>query len=573
MSDLEPITRNEKLWSGENLEPKTRREMYIRHLYDETQVIPDSPKTREEMFILKAGEELHDVTIEQLTATENGTYSEAGVAYSPVIVNVPAPVLDELTVTENGTYTPSSGTDGYNEVNVNVQPTLAMKNITANGTYTASDDNADGYSSVSVNVPLPSNAYLLKSIENEQVATFTDGTDNFLKSLEVGIEPQQDLHGYDSPWVGGAGKNKLQTTATSQTVNGVTFTINSDGTIKATGKATASVWFVIDATNWDSYSTLANKGFNSSLILNGCPSGGSGSTYALGMRSGNSSNLLDVGNGVAITNLDTNTYYPAILISNGYEIPSGGLLFKPMLRLSTVTDATFAPYSNICPISGWSAVDVTKCGKNLIDVSKLAQQVVTPQGDLRPGVPVRLDAGTYTISAQSGNLPFYITRPINNYSYISINALPFTFSLDNEEIVIVRIAQLDISSWNYVNLQLEEGNTATAYEPYNGSTITIQLGDTYYGGKLDVVSGVLTVDRGYIASYNGETLPSTWISDRDVYAEGTTPTTGAEVCYKLATPQTIQLTPTIIKSLQMGNNFLASTGEIELLQYWAKEVM
>lgn len=32
-----------------------------------------------------------DVTIEQLTATENGTYSEQGIAYSPVVVNVPAP--------------------------------------------------------------------------------------------------------------------------------------------------------------------------------------------------------------------------------------------------------------------------------------------------------------------------------------------------------------------------------------------------------------------------------------------------------------------------------------------------
>ena len=32
-------------------------------------------------------------------------------------------------------------------------PTLITKNITANGTYTASDDSADGYSSVSVDVP------------------------------------------------------------------------------------------------------------------------------------------------------------------------------------------------------------------------------------------------------------------------------------------------------------------------------------------------------------------------------------------------------------------------------------
>lgn len=34
-------------------------------------------------------------------------------------------------------------------------PTLVSKNITANGTYNAASDNADGYSSVSVNVPIP----------------------------------------------------------------------------------------------------------------------------------------------------------------------------------------------------------------------------------------------------------------------------------------------------------------------------------------------------------------------------------------------------------------------------------
>ena len=44
------------------------------------------------------------------------------------------------------------------------------------------------------------------------------------------------------------------------------------------------------------------------------------------------------------------------------------------------------------------------------------------------------------------------------------------------------------------------------------------------------------VDRAEIASYAGETLPGEWISDRDVYSAGATPTTGAQVVYKVATP-------------------------------------
>ncbi len=101
----------------------------------------------------------------------------------------------------------------------------------------------------------------------------------------------------------------------------------------------------------------------------------------------------------------------------------------------------------------------------------------------------------------------------------------------------------------------------------NGDTskyrkVTISLGQTVYGGEVDVVNGILKITDGYIASYNGETLPSTWISSMDVYAEGTSPTTGAEVCYELATPITIPLTPSLIKSLNGINNLSVDCGDV-----------
>jgi hypothetical protein len=68
----------------------------------------------------------------------------------------------------------------------------------------------------------------------------------------------------------------------------------------------------------------------------------------------------------------------------------------------------------------------------------------------------------------------------------------------------------------------------------------------------------------YYASYNGETLEGEWISDRDVYAVGTTPTIGAQVVNIGATPQTYQLTPTQVNSLLGANNICADTGNIEL---------
>ena len=60
------------------------------------------------------------------------------------------PVFGKLTVTENGKYTPPAEIDGYNEVDVNVQPNLTSINITANGQYTPTD--TDGFNEVNVAV-------------------------------------------------------------------------------------------------------------------------------------------------------------------------------------------------------------------------------------------------------------------------------------------------------------------------------------------------------------------------------------------------------------------------------------
>ena len=64
-------------------------------------------------------------------------------------------VIVSKSITANGTYNASSdNADGYNPVTVNVpESTIVSKSITANGTYNASSDNADGYNPVTVNVP------------------------------------------------------------------------------------------------------------------------------------------------------------------------------------------------------------------------------------------------------------------------------------------------------------------------------------------------------------------------------------------------------------------------------------
>lgn len=61
-----------------------------------------------------------------------------------------------INISDNGTYDVTDKAQAV--VNVSVSsPTLITKNITQNGTYNASGDNADGYSAVTVAVPVGSN--------------------------------------------------------------------------------------------------------------------------------------------------------------------------------------------------------------------------------------------------------------------------------------------------------------------------------------------------------------------------------------------------------------------------------
>ena len=236
--------------------------------------------------------------------------------------------------------------------------------------------------------------------------------------------------------------------------------------------------------------------------------------------------------------------------------------------------------SNVRPISGFTEGNVSVSGKNLFGLNESPQnntylnnngvETSTIGWILSDWIMVNPNTtfifNPNTTEGDSAKHGFY---DVNKNFISAINSGLRTFTTPSN-CYFMRFSYRNTSD----NIQLEIGSTATTYEPYNGHTTTISWEDevgTVYGGALDVVSGELTVTDGYIASYNGETLPSTWISDRDVYAEGTTPTTGAEVVYELATPTTYQLSPTAVASLLGENNVWADCGQILEGSYFSKE--
>lgn len=222
---------------------------------------------------------------------------------------------------------------------------------------------------------------------------------------------------------------------------------------------------------------------------------------------------------------------------------------------------------NVRPISGWTGCDVWRTGKNLFDASVLTEMSSWQFIDLP------LVAGTYTFSCtipEASQLRFYFRKSDGTSGSATrvYSGHPVKVTLVDGETAVVqyRRASGDDVFSNYL-YQLELGTTPTAYEPYSGDTYAITFpteAGTVYGGTLDVTNGVLTVDRANIASYNGETLPGEWISDRDVYAPGITPTIGAQVVYTLAAPITYQLTPQQINTLIGENNIWADTGDVDV---------
>lgn len=244
---------------------------------------------------------------------------------------------------------------------------------------------------------------------------------------------------------------------------------------------------------------------------------------------------------------------------------------------------------NVRPISGYDSVTVNVWGKNLFNISKIENtKYITNNGDGSLTVTAApassgvssyktlrelcegITPGTYTLSAEStGTDKWAYTPAIGYWSYGTSKTLTDEM-LDSE---LFFYASGVSTTATVSNIQLELGSTPTPYEPYQpGTTATLALPETIYGGTVDAATGVGSKTWGYIASYNGESLPGEWISDRDVYSAGTTPTTGAQVAYKLATPEPFQATgnqalPAVagLNTVYTDGNSVAVSGRQDLL--------
>lgn len=141
--------------------------------------------------------------------------------------------------------------------------------------------------------------------------------------------------------VDGGAKNLLNSSAITNEINDVTFTVNSDGSIVLSGTANAHInsYFLVD-----NIPIPTDK----PCILSGCPAGGSDDGYRLDMlvRGVTSMLVADYGSGANIDwSLFTgNIYAVRIRIASGTN--TNGLVFKPMICTKAAWDVSqaYQPY-------------------------------------------------------------------------------------------------------------------------------------------------------------------------------------------------------------------------------------
>lgn len=463
------------------------------------------------------------------------------------------------------------------------------------------------------------------------------------QALSVKLEPVQDLHGYANPWPAGGGVNLLDPAKCS--------VVGPSGTygLTVTHDQATAIWTISGTPTLQSASLGFNFCIYSDFSLSGkgyqvqaFPISGTPIRSFYGLRN-------EAENKIAIV-IDT--------VAN----PTVNMTFK--VSVAATAQTTWSPYSNLCPISGHTDANVTRTGKNLLALMGANTTDVIPTINETTGEVSIAD----TTAIKWASKPFGYSDVVAEQTYIfSATGIKYgriggSMNTTYPNVGAGNIPDCTISGggitalvtknttartftphftgriyWHFctdtdngsshqaftMTPMIEIGSTASSFEPYSGTTYPIPLGQTVYGGTLDVLTGVLTVDRAMVdlgdkkwypspaagrtrfrtsitdierisspnivapmlcSAYKTETANNTYTGKQgislqqnsaDIYiydpqtesmtgAEFKSAMSGVQLCYELATPQTYQLTPTEV-TLLLGENNLFSDGEMTLV--------
>lgn len=507
--------------------------------------------------------------------------------------------------------------------------------------------------------------------------TLTDAANANAEELSMTIEPVQDLHGYSKPWPAGGGKNIAHIDSTK------IFSTEKDPSDPITGIADGML-IVPSAVNG-----YIRPGFNVSYTIN--------SLNSITVKSPDAPGAHAYGVGIVVEIDDSKTYTLSMktdgwvdvgwLNSDGSNLSYTGDLTLPStltppsgakyamieclpgrnlehtfsnIQLEVGTSATtFEPWENICPISGLTSGEVTRVGKNLLDLSSKSTATAlgitftvnknsdgavtsinvngTSEGTvdftcrittLKVGAQYILNGG---VAGRTADYKLQVIYGDNNADAATSMGGDANFTVLPDVVYSLRIRVYSGKTVNnltfYPMIRLATITDPT-FEPYTANTATITFGQTVYGGSVNFKTGEVTVTHGmvdlgtleydtwstygfrtydlnalikqvdnqtrlnaicssgvilswasYVANISNTLKISMYkdanasflIMGRDMgYTDAATFKTamsGVQLCYELATPTTLTLTPAELELLKGNNTITANGAEISLSYY------
>ena len=242
--------------------------------------------------------------------------------------------------------------------------------------------------------------------------------------------------------------------------------------------------------------------------LNGCTTDTNNCRLDLTGNTSGSESYVNIDGDTAFT-AGQSSFRMSIIVNSGYQ--ASNIMLYPMIRLSTETDPTFAPYSNICPITGYTECEVDDVGVNQWDEEwrngyyDASGSFYTDANYLATKNPIPVKGNkTYYFYCNSGNFGRIVWTDIDG-NFISTDVLQnknFARTSPNNAMYL----QFDMvgtygATYNH-DISINYPSTVTTNEPYHSSNATIQFGQTVMGGKVNVTEGG-TDDEVAIKTYNG----------------------------------------------------------------------
>lgn len=346
------------------------------------------------------------------------------------------------------------------------------------------------------------------------VVSFDTNIPDAIESLIAYITALQDLNGYDNPWPAGGGKNILvyPYVDSTKTTKDVTFTVNNDGSITMSGTATDAAYFNFGTASANTFTLQAGT----YLVHN---TGKDGVYFAVKNVSGTTLATAGQNTPVSFTLIEQTDVYAYYSVLSGTNTNG---TYYPMIESGSIKTA-WQPYSNLCPITGWTGVNVTRTGKNLYNPSETEQNKWVSDSGIQNATGywlsgyILLKAGKTYYRPQTGsgrNAYFDLSK--NFVSYFLASDQTLTPAAD----CYIRFTGVESSYPAAGDIQLEIGTAASDYEEYQGETYSFTFPDeagTVYGGTLDVLSGVLTVDKAILTLGAADQVRNTSIEGTGKY--------------------------------------------------------